>query len=575
MLDRMLQHAERQQWRNEPGFARKTVRWALLCSQSGAFQGVVPLGDGDSGLTYDACPDLAQGEMVSGSETRSQFLIESLQTIACWWKDDTGEAEQETIRAKQRYFMKLLEKSAAAVPRLKPAALLLANEEALHKIRQTLSSLTPKPRFTDRGAIIANGYNPLEHTDWHEWWRTHRQQFNPVSTGLQMRSLISGELVHPAITHRKKIRGLSGVGGLGMGDVLIGFDKDAFQSYGLKQSTNAAIDESTCVQYAETLSRLIQENSVRLVNVLAVYWYDHTAPEQDDPDDPLAFLKDPAAEGTPEPGAEHHPRQLLESLRLGQRPELLTSQYHALVLSGASGRVMVRNWIEVKFEELLRHILTWFNDLAIVARNESQLAPLPKFMAVVGSLLREEEKLSNTPPSLVTGLWQSAVIGLPLPHAALTAAFLRFRADIVNGRPINHAGVGLMKAYHRRNKGDEAMQTHLNPEHPAPAYHCGRLLAVLSRLQYRALGDVGAGVVQRYYGAASQTPALTIGRLMNNAKNHLNKLEGGLADWHEQQIAAIMGRIGDAFPRTLDLEEQSLFALGYYQQLARPKDTPS
>lgn len=29
-----------------------------------------------------------------------------------------------------------------------------------------------------------------------------------------------------------------------------------------------------------------------------------------------------------------------------------------------------------------------------------------------------------------------------------------------------------------------------------------------------------------------------------------------------------MSRIGDAEPRTLTLEEQSLFALGYYQQLA-------
>jgi len=29
-----------------------------------------------------------------------------------------------------------------------------------------------------------------------------------------------------------------------------------------------------------------------------------------------------------------------------------------------------------------------------------------------------------------------------------------------------------------------------------------------------------------------------------------------------------MGRLQDAIPRTLDLEQQSLFALGYYQQLA-------
>lgn len=112
------------------------------------------------------------------------------------------------------------------------------------------------------------------------------------------------------------------------------------------------------------------------------------------------------------------------------------------------------------------------------------------------------------------------------------------------------------------------MKPYLNPEHPHPAYQCGRLLAVLARLQRAALGDVGAGVVQRYYTAASQTPGLILGRLMANAKNHLGKLEKGLAYWYEDRLAEICGHIKDAVPKILTLEEQTLFALGYYQQIA-------
>ena len=112
------------------------------------------------------------------------------------------------------------------------------------------------------------------------------------------------------------------------------------------------------------------------------------------------------------------------------------------------------------------------------------------------------------------------------------------------------------------------MTPQLNPDHPAAAYHCGRLLAVFANLQRAALGDVGAGVVQRYYAAMSQTPGLRLGPLSTNARNHLSKLDAKLAWWFENQITEVMVRLGDGAPRILDLEGQGLFALGYYQQLA-------
>ena len=113
------------------------------------------------------------------------------------------------------------------------------------------------------------------------------------------------------------------------------------------------------------------------------------------------------------------------------------------------------------------------------------------------------------------------------------------------------------------------MKPHLNRDHPDPAYHCGRLLAQLAKLQQEALGDVGAGIVQRNYPAFSQAPALHVGRLVGNARNHLGKLKSStVRDEFDEGIEEIMGRIADRLPRTLDLEGQGLFALGYYQQLA-------
>ena len=113
------------------------------------------------------------------------------------------------------------------------------------------------------------------------------------------------------------------------------------------------------------------------------------------------------------------------------------------------------------------------------------------------------------------------------------------------------------------------MDAKVNRDHPAAAYQAGRLMAVLAALQASALGDVGAGVVQRYYAAASTTPSLVLGRLVRNAQYHLQKIESkGLAVWYEKQIAEIMTKFGDQPPAILDMEGQTLFALGYYQQKA-------
>ena len=115
------------------------------------------------------------------------------------------------------------------------------------------------------------------------------------------------------------------------------------------------------------------------------------------------------------------------------------------------------------------------------------------------------------------------------------------------------------------------MHVNLNPDHPDPAYHCGRLMAIFAALQYRALGNVGAGVVQRYYAAASSTPALVLGRLTRSAQFHLDKLERGGAYYFEGLLAEVWSHIRDRVPATLSLEQQSLFALGYYQQIAHDR----
>lgn len=571
MLNELVRYAQTNLSGSEPGFTTRTVRWLVELSPDGCLVNVLPLGD-DKGEQTPKCPEMHN--MNAGG--RAHFLVETLQTVALLSKPNEDPKKVAGSREKQAFFSGMVRQASVVAPAIQPMASFLENAEQVEMLRGRLAAEKAKPTDWLRWRVA--GIDPLQQTEVLNWWRSWREAdqvkgktvekpkrgkaaeqplFDLLPAG--MVCLLTGEALEPVAT-QPKITGLSGVGGLGTGDVMAGFDKAAFCSFGLEQASNAAMGENPARAYVDALNHLIKNHSRKLANALVVHWFKEAIKPEDDP---LEFLFEPPEQT--EAAAQSSARQLLASLRAGQRPVPGSNRYFAMTLSGASGRVMVRDWMEGSFEELIAKIDQWFSDLEIVTRDGGKTASAPKFLAVCGTLMRD---LKDLPAPTASTLWRVALAGLPIPQPFIAQALARFRADLIDDKPFNHARMGLIKAYFIRKGGNHNMSAYLNKEHPEPAYHCGRLLAMLAGLQRSALGDVGAGVVQRYYVAASQTPGLTLGRLFNNAKNHLNKLDGGLAWWYEDQIAEIMSRIQDRIPPTLNLDQQSLFALGYYQQIA-------
>jgi CRISPR-associated protein Csd1 len=107
------------------------------------------------------------------------------------------------------------------------------------------------------------------------------------------------------------------------------------------------------------------------------------------------------------------------------------------------------------------------------------------------------------------------------------------------------------------------------------AYYCGRLLAQLEQIQIQALGrDVNATLIDRFYGAASATPGKVLGKLVEDAQPHLARIrkdKRGTYEALQQQMEDILCNISPEdgkFPTTLNMVQQSIFALGYYHQRA-------
>lgn len=592
MLAELARYAAGKGLDTEAGFRSKDVKWLLLFTPDGAFISVAPYGAEKRGRKVAKCPHL----QFAGDTPMRQFLVDTAEYFALLG----GEPDNAKLRRKHAYAIDLLAQAGEAVPELAAIAASMAKPETIDAIRAALMAAKAKPADNvTLVLLLPNGERRivLEETSWHAWWRARWPSLlsgqKDVSASAAQhpssRCLVTGDLCNPALTH-PKVRGLGDVGGK-VETALISFNQDAFCSYGLEQSANAPVSADAAGAYAGALNDLIERTGQRLGNVKIIHWYAGPdekpvdLPPEHDPLRQVESMEDlwgPALNATPtakkakkrneeaerraaEIDAQARARDFLRSVATGQRTDLADCRYHALTLSGSSARVMVRGYVTGRFGDLCCSIGAWFDDLDIVAREGDRLAPSPKFGAALAAMVRD---LKDIPPPVAAKLWRCAVLREPIPDAFAALALSRAKIDFVKGDPPNQPRMGLLRA-HLYRRGDHNMRPHVNEEHPEPAYHCGRVLAVLDDVQFAALGDVGAGIVQRYYAAASATPALVLGRLVRLANTgHLPKIDYDRRQRLEQRLARAWACVHQDPPTTLTLHQQTLFAMGYYQEKA-------
>jgi CRISPR-associated protein Csd1 len=243
-----------------------------------------------------------------------------------------------------------------------------------------------------------------------------------------------------------------------------------------------------------------------------------------------------------------------------------TRGFYSLALSGAIGRGTVRAWSEVPLGKALKHLGDYFEDLKIARppADEGKLRPL---LGLLRQLAAQGD-MENVPPNLAAELFAAILAGRAFPRAVLDQALRRVRAE----RTLFPDRASLIKAYlcRARRAGDHnipEVRDVLDENCNAPAYLLGRLFAVLEKVQEDAIG-ASSTIRDRFYGAASATPVVVFPQLTRKLPHHLSKLPGGSATFYEKLVQEITGglRPPHPFPRTLKLEEQGLFAVGYYHQ---------
>lgn len=339
----------------------------------------------------------------------------------------------------------------------------------------------------------------------------------------------------------------------------------AFASFMKAKGYNSPIGKRASFSYTTALNTLLGKDSIQRMQVgeaSTIFWSDKKSrieedfsawfvdPEKDNPDRHIQAVQ-----------------ALLKAPRAGSLAEDTEAEtkFFVLGLSPNASRISIRFWFAKPLPEMLEQIRQHFRDLEIThGPKERPIFSLFRLLVTTAT----QGKADNIPPNLEGDMMRAILEGLPYPDSILQAAIRRVKAE----RKIPFIRAALIKACinrqtrFRKHNQQEELTMSLDRDNPSIGYRIGRLFATLEKIQEEASPGINATIRDRYYAAASSSPATVFSRLMALKNHHLSKLENpGRRTNFERLISEIVSELDD-FPAHLNLNEQGRFAIGYYHQ---------
>lgn len=372
--------------------------------------------------------------------------------------------------------------------------------------------------------------------------------------------LITGEKTVPVMTH-----GGFSIGG-SAGVKLVSFQTSSgYDSYYKEQGENAPVSLYAELAYTSALSTLLssKSNQLGIGGLKMVFWSDS---EKSEIENVFGSLFGIPAKDNPD-GWVSSISALYKSVFSGREQILEDRKFFVLGLAANKTRMIVRFFVADTERAIGARIAQHFSDFDMVRKpSERQLFSVFNIL----SCISPENKIEKIPPNIEGALISAVLSGGMYPRTLQLQCLNRIRAD----RVINRIRAAILKAYLNRknrilNNSEREIKVSLDIENNNTGYLCGRLFAVLERIQETALGkQINATIVDRFYGAASSTPMSVFGHLIGLSNHHLSKIENQAAVvFLKKTIGEIMDKMpASGFPSHLSLDGQSRFAIGYYQQ---------
>lgn len=385
---------------------------------------------------------------------------------------------------------------------------------------------------------------------------------------------IEGERLRAARIH-DKIKGIKG--GNSVGAVLVNFNSSAFESYGKSQSMNSGISEKAMKKYTSSLNKLLADPMHHIYSDdMTVVFFAMKHDDKAECDLFNCYLN--SSNGVTEDSTKADVKAVSENIyHKGQTGNVQALDddvdngvdFFVAGFTPNSSRICQKFMVRNKFGKIIDNVKQHQQDMAICGSN----GEIPLWR--INKELVSPNSANAISPALQSDMFQAILNGTNYPYTLLETVVRRVSTDSDtedNGFiKINAVRAGLIKAFINRkariNGDKEEITMTLNPENKNPAYLCGRLFAVLEKIQLEAADvKLNRTIKDAYFSSASSRPALIMPRLIDLSNYHLRKLNEGRAIYFSKLINEIMGKIKDSLPTNLSIMEKGEFQLGYFQQ---------
>ena len=395
-----------------------------------------------------------------------------------------------------------------------------------------------------------------------ELMQTNEGTKNDNSRGLCMVTGVQGELVDT--TTATMIQGSQATAKLVAFQVNSGYD-----SYGKEKCGNAPISHEAEFAYTTALNTMLRRdsrNKFTVGNRTFVFWASSNDKAAEQAEESLFDLLGYSEEKKDNPNAKiEQVRKVFTAIYSGSLSTSLEDRFYILGLAPNSARIAVVYWSETPLRDFAGKILRHFDDMEIIdtRKDRKPYMGIKDILSAVTLGGKQSEATPNLPESII----KSIFLGTPYPYTLLSACIRRIRAESGDGNAARITRIAIIKAFlNRQNVNDKRMEIMLDKRNTNQGYLCGRLFAVLDRIQEDANGI--SSIRERYMNAASSTPSSVFATILNLSSHHLENLSNeGKKVFYEKLRQEIIDKISsDGFPAHLDLQDQGRFFVGYYHQ---------